>query len=139
MVHYDTTGKPHPGDRTINLTEAHIVERIFKDYAEGLSPKNIAEGIAGPTGRNWCASTIHGNRERGTGTLTNELYIGRQIWNRLNYAKAPDKGKRVSPLNPEEDLVITDIPDLRIIDQDLWEAVRTRQGMMKVKNINTPS
>ena len=68
--------------------------RIFRDYAAGISPKKIAErlnleGIAGPQGGSWGASTIHGNRERGTGILNNELYIGRQVWNRLTYVKDP--------------------------------------------------
>ncbi|MGO4910715.1 recombinase family protein, partial [Pseudorhodobacter sp. W20_MBD10_FR17] len=109
----------------------------------GLSPKKIAEtlnaeGIPGPSGQTWGASTLHGNRERGTGILNNELYIGRQVWNRLTYVKDPETGKRISRLNPEADWVITDVPELRIIDQDLWEAVRTRQGAMKVKNTDTP-
>ncbi|WP_205965437.1 zinc ribbon domain-containing protein [Pseudorhodobacter turbinis] len=29
------------------------------------------------------------------------------------------------------------MPELRIIDQDLWDAVRARQGAMKVKNTGT--
>ncbi|WP_080459214.1 recombinase family protein [Roseovarius sp. A-2] len=77
---------------------------------------------------------MHGNRERGTSTLNNELYIGRQIWNRLAYVKDPDTGERVSRLNPEADWVITEVPHLRIIDQELWAAVRDRQAAMNVKN-----
>jgi site-specific DNA recombinase len=30
----------------------------------------------------WGPSTIHGNRQRGTGILNNELYIGTLVWNR---------------------------------------------------------
>ncbi|WP_417808907.1 recombinase family protein [Thioclava sp.] len=105
---YDNTGEPICGDRTIDPTEARVVRRIFKDYAAGLSPKKIAEapndeGIPGPTGRGWGPSALHGNRERGTGILNNELYIGRQIWNRLSYVEDPDTGKRISRLNPEAD------------------------------------
>lgn len=52
--------------------------RIFTDYANGVSPKKISsalntEGIAGPTGKGWGASTLHGNRKCGTGILNNEL------------------------------------------------------------------
>ncbi len=143
VLRYDASGEPIRGDRKIDPIESNIVRRIFSDYAAGLSPKKIAEalneeGIPGPSGRGWGASTIHGNRERGTGILNNELYVGRQIWNRLSYVKDPETGKRISRLNPEADWVITDVPGFRIIDQDLWDAVRTRQGAMKVKDTRTP-
>ncbi|EEW57470.1 recombinase [Ruegeria sp. TrichCH4B] len=110
-----------------------------KDYADGLSPKKIAEslnaeGIAPPSGRYWGTSTIHGNRQRGTGILNNELYIGRQIWNRLNYRKAPSTGKRISRLNPESAWVITEVPALWIIEQELWDRVRTRQGALTLQS-----
>jgi hypothetical protein len=72
-------------------------------------------------------STINGNRRRGTGILNNELYIGRLVWNRLAYIKNPDTGKRVSRLNDKSALITTDVPELRIIDQDLWERVKERQ------------
>ncbi|ARU01821.1 recombinase family protein [Yoonia vestfoldensis] len=136
-------GEPIRGDRTINAEEAAVVRRIFQDYAKGLSPKKIAEAlniahIPGPQGGNWGTSTIHGNRDRGTGVLNNELYIGRQIWNRLRYVKDPQTGKRISRLNPESDWVITDVPDLRIIDDDLWKQVRQRQGSLKSKGTGVP-
>lgn len=136
-------GEPIRGDRVINPEEAAVVRRIFQDYAKGISPKKIAEqlnveGIPGPQGGRWGTSTIHGNRERGTGILNNELYIGRQIWNRLRYVKDPQTGKRVSRLNPEAEWVITEVPDLRIIDDALWEKVRTRQGALKSKGTGVP-
>jgi site-specific DNA recombinase len=89
----------------IDPTQAEVVERIFRDYASGTSPRAIAfglnrEGVPGPRGSAWAQSTINGNRQRGTGVLNNELYIGRLVWNRLEYVKDPDTGKRVSRLNP---------------------------------------
>ena len=136
---FDVTGSRIRGDRTIHADEAHVVRRIFADYANGISPKKIAEalndeGIPGPSGRGWGASTLHGNRERGTGILNNELYIGRQIWNRLTYAKDPDTGKRVSRLNPQDEWVISDVPELRVVEQPLWDAAKARQGNLKTKN-----
>jgi site-specific DNA recombinase len=143
VTRFDAKGEPVRGDRTIHAEEAAVVRRIFQDYAKGLSPKKIAEAlniahIPGPQGGNWGTSTIHGNRDRGTGILNNELYIGRQIWNRLRYVKDPQTGKRVSRLNPEADWVITEVPDLRIIDDVLWEKVRTRQGALKSKGTGVP-
>ncbi|MDP0930222.1 recombinase family protein [Paracoccus onubensis] len=130
---FDTNGEPIRGDRTINETQAAVIRRIFTDYNSGLSSRSIAmalnrEGIPGPMGRQWGPSTIHGNRERGTGILNNELYIGRLVWNRLRYLKDPDTGRRVSRLNPETEWVVQEVPELRIIDQTLWDATKTRQG-----------
>jgi site-specific DNA recombinase len=98
----------------------------------GKSPKAIAHvlnkrNIPGPGGKAWGPSTINGNWRRGTGILNNELYIGRLVWNRLAYIKNPDTGKRVSRLNKKSALIITDVPELRIIDQNLWERVKERQ------------
>ncbi|MCU9840571.1 recombinase family protein [Ruegeria sp. WL0004] len=137
-----SSGEVIRGEREIHPEEADVVRRIFRDYARGLSPKKIAEalnqeGVPAPSGRYWGASTIHGNRQRGTGILNNELYIGRQIWNRLRYVKDPKTGKRISRLNPESYWTVTEVPHLRIVDQDLWEAVRSRQGALKTKGTST--
>ncbi|MGY4281260.1 hypothetical protein ACVWXO_000480 [Bradyrhizobium sp. LM2.7] len=83
--------------------------------------------MPGPQGAEWGPSTIHGNPKRGVGILNNELYVGRLAWNRLRHLKDPDTGKRVSRLNPESEWVILDVPELRILDQDTWDAVKTRQ------------
>ncbi len=128
-------GTVEAGERRINLAEAKVVGRIFRDYSQGVSPREIAktlnrEGILGPSGANWGPSTINGNRQRGTGILNNELYIGRLVWNRLRYIKDPITGKRRSRLNRENDWIVKDVPQLRIIDQELWDAVKARQGHM---------
>ena len=133
----DAMGEPIRGDRKINAAEADIVRRIFSHYAEGMSPRGIAhrlnaEGVKGPSGKTWGPSTIHGNKDRGTGILNNELYIGRLVWNRLRYLKDPDTGKRVSRLNPEEEWIIHEVPDLRIVPQDLWERVKVRQASVSL-------
>ncbi|WJS85314.1 recombinase family protein [Paracoccus sp. TOH] len=143
VVKFAANGEPIRGDREIDPAQAKVVRRIFADYAKGISPKKIAEQlnlekIPGPQGGAWGTSTIHGNRERGTGILNNELYVGRQVWNRLKYVKDPSTGKRVSRLNPEADWVITEVPGLRILDDTLWQAARHRQGAMKSKNTDVP-
>nr|WP_246449378.1 recombinase family protein [Paracoccus amoyensis] len=105
---FDAHGEPIRGDHTINEAQAAVIRRIFADYDGGLSSRTIAmarnrEGVPGPMGREWGPSTIHGNRERGTGILNDELYVGRLVWNRLRYVKDPDTGRRVSRLNPESE------------------------------------
>ncbi|RCU53406.1 recombinase family protein, partial [Agrobacterium vitis] len=136
--HVDTSGETSRGERTINEPEANIVRRIFTEYLAGKSSRTIAmvlngEGVPGPQGSEWGPSTIHGNPKRGTGILNNELYIGKLVWNRLRYLKDPDTGKRVSRLNPETDWVVNDVPDLRIVDQNLWDAVKKRQDQLALE------
>ena len=126
-------GTPVRGERVINQDQAAIVLRIFNQYAHGKSPKAIArmlndEGIPGPSGNDWGPSTINGNVARGTGILNNELYIGRLVWNRLRYVKDPETGKRISRLNPEEDWVNNEVPELRIVPQNLWDRIKARQA-----------
>ena len=134
----DASGEPITGERTVNEFEASIVRRIFSEYVRGKSPKKIAfdlneEGVSAPTGGAWGASTIYGNRHRGTGVLNNELYIGRQVWNRQRYLKDPTTGKRVSRPNPESEWVVSEVPELRIIDQEQWDKVKEYQGVLEKK------
>ena len=124
------------GEREIVPAEAEVVRRIFTVYSTGMSPKAIArqlnaERCPGPGGAPWNPSTIHGNRARGTGILNNELYIGRLVWNRLRYVKDPDTGKRVSRSNPPAEWVTAPVPDLRVVDDELWEEVKARQAKMR--------
>jgi site-specific DNA recombinase len=129
-------GNVTTGEREIEPGEAQIVERIFREFAAGVAPKAIAkklnqERIAGPFGGTWSPSTIHGNPKRGTGILNNELYIGRLVWNRLRYVKNPDTGKRVSRLNPKSEWLARDVPQLRIVNDELWTAAKGRQQAMR--------
>ena len=50
------------------------------------------------------------------------------IWNRLRYVKNPETGKRVSRMNPPEEWIVAEVPELRIVDDALWQAVKHRQG-----------
>jgi site-specific DNA recombinase len=123
------------GERETDLTQAEIVRRIFRAYAAGDSPKRIAlslnaDVVPGPRGGAWSSSTLNGNRARGTGILNNELYVGRLTWNRLTYIKDPDSGRRRSRARKDSELVSTEVPGLRIVDQELWDAVKARQATL---------
>ena len=130
-------GQPVTGERRINPAEAEVGQRIFRDYAASRSSRTIAqalnkEGIPGPQGREWGPSTIHGNVERRNGVLNNELYIGRLVWNRQRFLKDLDTGKRIARPNPESEWIIQDVPELRIVDDELWNAVRARQASLRM-------
>ncbi|MEM0909428.1 MAG: recombinase family protein [Pseudomonadota bacterium] len=126
------------GEREIVKEEAEVIRHIFQEYVTGTSPKKIAkqlndDGILCPSGKTWGASTIYGNRRRGTGIINNELYIGKLVWNKLKYIKDPDTGKRVSKLNPEKDWHVVEVPHLRIIEQDLWDKLKAKQKVLNQK------
>lgn len=104
---FDGDGEAVRGDRSVNETQAEVVRRIFRDYAAGKSAKHIAvelngAGMPAPSGGDWGFNTINGNPKCGNGILSNELYIGRLIWNRQRFAKDPDTGKRQARPNPED-------------------------------------
>ena len=137
----DREGEPIRGERKINEAQAEIVRRIFRAFGAGISPRAIArrlndDGIPGPAGALWTDSTLRGHAKRGTGLINNELYIGKLVWNRLRYLKDPSTGKRVSRINPPEDWITTDVPELRIVDDALWQAVKARQAELAVKYAN---
>jgi site-specific DNA recombinase len=129
---HDARGEPIHGGRKINQAEAAVVSRIFAEFAAGKSPRATAhrlnsERITGPHGKNWGPSTIYGNWRRGTGVLNNELYIGKLVWNRQSFIKDPATGKRQARPNPSDEWVTQDVPDLRIVDDQLWNEVKARQ------------
>ena len=133
VVHkVDPAGEPVHGERRINEVEAAIVCRVFQEFAQGRSPRAIAhalnkEAIPGPAGKSWGPSTIYGNWRRSTGILNNELYIGRLVWNRQQFIKDPDTGRRQARLNPESKWIVEGVPQLRIVDDHLWDLVKERQ------------
>jgi site-specific DNA recombinase len=109
------------------------VREIFTRYAAGEPPRKIAfdlnaRRIAAPRGGAWSASTLNGNRARGTGVLNNEMYVGRLVWNRLSYAKDPETGKRRSRANASDAIITVETPELAIVSTELWEAAKARQA-----------
>ncbi|MGL3210971.1 recombinase family protein [Bradyrhizobium sp. BR 1433] len=79
------------------------------------------ENVLPPRGRLWNASTINGNAERGAGLIFNELYAGRIVWNKVRMVKDPDTGKRLSRPNPRDEWQSIEAPQLRIVEQSVWE------------------
>ena len=134
----DAKGEPIRGDRAINEGEAEIIRRIFHEFAAGKSPRAIvrdfnAKRVLGPHGGTWMDTTIRGHASRGTGILNNELYIGKLVWNRLRYVKNPDTGKRISRINPKSEWIIQDVPELRIVEDSVWEAAKCRQAALAIE------
>ncbi len=124
----DSRGEVSRGKREIIEEQADIIRRIFEEYATGISPRVIAkrlnmEGIPSPRGGQWVASAINGSRARKSGILHNELYVGRMTYNRQTFRKDPDTGKRIPRLNPQSEWKTAEVPELRIIPDNLWDRV----------------
>jgi DNA invertase Pin-like site-specific DNA recombinase len=124
------------GLRVVDPAQAEIVRRIFREFAAGRSPHAIArdlnaEGIVGPSGKAWLDTSIRGQANRRTGILRNDLYAGRLVWNKQTYVREPSTGKRLARIRDPEQRVETEVPDLRIVDQELWEAVQERFNRLR--------
>ena len=49
------------------------------------------------------------------------------MWN-SHFVKNPDTGKRVARIDPPEDWIVAQVPELRIVGNALWQAAKARQG-----------
>ena len=120
------------GATTIVESEAQVVRRILADYAAGATAREIAaalnaEGVPGPRGGLWNQSSINGSRQRGNGILNTEQYVGVKVWNRFDMRKDRTTGKRISRAIPHAEWKRTPVPELRIVDDATWNAVKARQ------------
>lgn len=143
----DATRRDHLGRplviavrREINPEQAEIVRRIFQRFADGYSPRRIAEELnknkVPPPGagwnrktrkcRGWSASAIYGDQKRGFGILINPLYNGTYIWNRTRRQIDPDTKARKHSPRPGNEWIVQEAPELRIVPPELWEKVQTR-------------
>lgn len=117
------------GQRAIRDDQAHVVRRIYADYLAGQSARCIAvalnrEGVPSPRGGEWAVSAIYGDVKRGIGILANPIYAGRQVWNRSQWVKHPDTGRRIRRERPQAEWVTTEHPELMIVDARTWAAVQ---------------
>jgi site-specific DNA recombinase len=150
----EKTGRKHdePAGRKIMPERAKTVRQIFEWYADGHSARWIADELnrkgvpspgatwkRNPDGKRsdgkWLASAIHGDPRKGVGILNNELYVGRQVWNRSRWVAVPDEiraargthGKKEREERPIGEQITAEVPELRIIEQALWDRVKARQ------------
>lgn len=125
----DERGELVRGLREIDPDQAAIVQRIFREYAEGRSPNAIAtalnaEDIAPPRGTTWRQTTILGDRQRQNGMLNNRLYAGVLVHNRTSKIVNPTTRRTMIRPNPEKDWIEQPAPELRIVEDELWQRVQ---------------
>jgi site-specific DNA recombinase len=141
---YDCVDHYMPGEtagvKVINREQAKIVVRIFREYASGKSPRQIAadltrDKIPSPSGKGaWNFQRIVGGEGRTRGLIHNQLYLGIYLKNRFfNIKKPGERGVITRKADPSE-LIRVEVPHLRIVDQALWDAahaVRKQRGHKK--------
>ncbi len=138
----DERGHVHKGYREIVPHEAEIVKMIYTDFANGLSKNGIAIKLnnlkvpAPNKGTHWRVANLLGVLERKEGILACDLYRGIYQYNRTTTKKNPTTGKSHHEIKPETDWVVRSVPDLQIIDEDLWQRVQHQliQEANKPKN-----
>lgn len=121
-------GQPTGGKAYEN---AEIVREVFGRFAAGESLKSIVSDLNGravpspganwkqrasPRGK-WLVSALHS-------LLQNERYIGRLVWNRSQWVKDPDSGKRARRERPQSEWIVQACEPL--VDQATWDAAQSR-------------
>lgn len=117
----------------IDEAQAAVVRRIFEAYAGGAAARAIAhqlnaDGVPSPRGGTWAVSALVGERRRGAGILNAEIYAGVLIWNRRQWVKDPETGRRRYVDRPRTEWQRREAPGLRIVAPQLWAAVRARDA-----------
>jgi site-specific DNA recombinase len=120
--------------RAIVKAEADVVREIFRRYVAGDGCRAIAARLnrahVPSPGSRW-----HGRKERrcagwmGSAVrviLRNLLYTGRVIWNRSEWIKDPDTGKRHQHVRPDAQWHEYQESSLCIVDGALWAAAQGR-------------
>lgn len=132
---YGYSSRPSADGNTRELVidepHAEVVRRIFAWRADGIGARTIvhrlnAEGVPSPRGGTWAVSALVGDSKRGAGLLNNEIYIGRLVWNRRQWLKDPDTGRRRYVDRPAHEWQTREVPHLAIVDADTWAATRGR-------------
>ncbi|WP_081851893.1 recombinase family protein [Caballeronia zhejiangensis] len=131
---YDIVKTVRGSDYQVNKDEAAIVRFIFEKFAAGWTTFEIVNdlnrrSVPSPRGSTWMRSALYGCPRKGSGILNNSAYIGVYIWNRSQWMKDPDSGKRQRHERPQSEWKTEHREHYRLLTDDLWNAVRARMGV----------
>jgi len=120
-----------------NPIQAAIVRRIFEMYARGMGHRSIArtlnaervpsplQGTNSPIKREWNAWSV-------ADILRRDKYRGVHVWNKTKTVRNPLTKKKEQERRTETEWEYIDVPEWRIVSDDLWNAVQAeikrRQG-----------
>jgi site-specific DNA recombinase len=118
----------------IDPNQAPTIRRIFERYAGGHSMKRIAidlnrDGILSPQPRNgrsqsWAQSSVRH-------ILLNERYRGIFLWGKTKKIRSPETGKRLYRRQPESGWRRREIPEQRIVSEELWKRTHDRLELVQ--------
>ena len=138
----DPSVKERGQDRVIGVEQEKVPEqaaitvRIFEMRAAGFSFSKIAkilnaEGVPAPVRKYkgriqdyWVPSSIKGMTK-------NELYRGVRLWNRTQKVLNNSEGTKIKRTKPQAEWIRIEVPDLRIITEELWQQVQQVNQQMK--------
>lgn len=114
--------------------QAAIVRRIFEMYAGGNSLQKVAKLLnaehvispqpqKGRISRSWCPSSIRT-------ILRNERFHGRVVWGKTIKVRSKS-GKRIYKRTTADKWVVREIPEQRIVSEELWASVQARIETVK--------
>lgn len=114
--------------------EAKIVRRIFAEYAGGKSYRLIIEGLnrdglRTKRGQPFGTNSIHD-------LLKNRLYIGQKIYGAKSYRL---DGTRNTHQPEGQDVVELDVPELAIVEREMFEQVQEKLRLNKHINAGRPA
>lgn len=115
-------------------SEAQLVRRIFREYADGLPYREIiaglnADGLTTKSGKPFGSNSLHD-------MLKNEKYIGTLI-----YGKVPKRanGSRNSHAPAAADCIRLEDAIPAIVDRDTWEKVQVKMAQNQRQNAGRPA
>ena len=122
----------------VDPDQATTIRQIFTWYVDGVSHPEMADrlnttNVLTPRGTPW---TRHHTQR----ILRNERYLGRQVWGQVRYERRPGTNKLIPRQQPRDHWHVVDNPDLRIIEDALWQcAVERRTAVARrLRHTSTP-
>lgn len=123
----------HGSDRHVGTCRASATPLCKKVRTGARIRDSNALRVAGDRAgaRGWGHSTIRA-------MLRNERYIGRWTWNASKWVSHPLTGKRRRVPRPRSEHRVRDVPELAIIERELWECARARLRTQTASRGRTP-
>ncbi|MCB4802168.1 DNA invertase Pin-like site-specific DNA recombinase [Methylobacterium brachiatum] len=115
-----------PGVCEKDPVTSEVVKRIFAMRADGVTYRAISgmlhrEGVRSHRGGRITSQGVEG-------MLRNARYIGLLFHNRTQTVKDPDSGSKKVHVRPRDEWIVTEVPEARIVEQEVWDRVRAIQA-----------
>ena len=128
-------GLPERGRRRIEPAEAAVVRRIFREYAAGRRPRRIAQALnrrrrRRPAGRR-LGPEHHRRQRRPRHRHPEQRALPRPAGlEPAALRQGPEHRQAGIAAEDPPEQVVVGVPELRIVDDELWQAVKARQAAM---------